>query len=139
VTIYDLATAHVQHCGASETDAEAILLEFGATAGSDIGWADIVPSIPTRWFKRIDDYALGWTMRHKRIVGAVDEAEAISNATSEQIAQAMGSLPTDALEFAVRFEALSHTEPQFPPAPRAGTARVVPISAAIRAASSDKE
>jgi hypothetical protein len=80
VTIYDLASAHIQDCGASESDAEAILLEFGAV-------------------------------------------DAINHATSEQIAQAMESLPTDALEFAVGFEALSHTEPQFPPAPRAGTAR----------------
>jgi hypothetical protein len=128
MTIYDLATAHIQDRGATPEEAEAILLEYGATSGSDIGWADIVPYIPPKWLKRIDDYAMGWTMRHKRIVGAVD---AINHATSEQIAQAMESLPTDALEFAVRFEALSHQAPQLPPAPRAGTARSV--------TSSDKE
>jgi hypothetical protein len=70
LTIYDLASKHIEECGASPEDAEAILLEFGATSGRDIGWADIVPSIPRSWLERIDDYALGWTMRHKRMVGA---------------------------------------------------------------------
>jgi hypothetical protein len=37
-------------------------------------------------------------------------ADAINRATPERIAQAMESVPTDALEFAVRFEALCHKE-----------------------------
>jgi len=32
----------------------------------------------------------------------------MNNLTSEQVAQAMEKLPTDALEWAVKFEALSH-------------------------------
>lgn len=34
----------------------------------------------------------------------------MNDLTSEQIAQAMEKLSTDALEFAVKFEALSHSE-----------------------------
>lgn len=33
-----------------------------------------------------------------------------NNATKEEIAQAMEKLPTDALEWAVKFEALAHEE-----------------------------
>jgi len=35
-------------------------------------------------------------------------AVAITNLTDEQVARAMEKLPTDALEWAVKFEALSH-------------------------------
>ena len=35
-------------------------------------------------------------------------ADAMNNATPEQIAQAMETLPTDALEFAVQFELLAN-------------------------------
>jgi len=38
-------------------------------------------------------------------------AQLMNNLSSQQIAKAMESLPTDALEWGVRFEALAHTEP----------------------------
>jgi hypothetical protein len=63
VTIYDHASEHLQDHGADEADAEAILLEFGSTSGSDIPWADIVPSIPRAWAERLDKYAVGWITR----------------------------------------------------------------------------
>jgi hypothetical protein len=37
-------------------------------------------------------------------------ARAMNRLTPEQIAQAMERLPTDALEWAVKFEALSHAQ-----------------------------
>jgi hypothetical protein len=43
-------------------------------------------------------------------------ARRIDHATHEEIAQSMETLPTDALEWAVRFEALSHpADDTFPP------------------------
>jgi hypothetical protein len=50
-------------------------------------------------------------------------ARLISHASKEQVAQAMERLPTEALEFAVRFEALGSDVPQ---RPRGDEAREVP-------------
>ena len=43
-------------------------------------------------------------------MNACEFATAINNLTPEQIAQAMEKLPTDVLEWAVRFEALATAE-----------------------------
>jgi hypothetical protein len=66
VTIYDLASEHLQDHGRSETEAAQILLEFGMLQGRDIPWGDEVPSIPRSWVERIDAYAAslsstGWS------------------------------------------------------------------------------
>lgn len=46
-----------------------------------------------------------------------DLATKISNLTPEEVAQAMETMPTDVLEFAVRFEALAFTERETTPGP----------------------
>lgn len=51
--------------------------------------------------------------RAQRLIDAIrdgvqEDARRMNSATPEQIAKAMESMPTDALEFGVRFEALGH-------------------------------
>jgi hypothetical protein len=49
-------------------------------------------------------------------------AERLNHQTSEDIAEAMELLPTDVLEWAVRFEALSHSQPSPATPPDGGRA-----------------
>jgi hypothetical protein len=50
-----------------------------------------------------------WQIERRLI--EIEQLEALNRATPEQIAQAMERLPTDVLEWAVRFESLAFGEP----------------------------
>jgi hypothetical protein len=99
MTIFELALDHMRECGMPEDDAITALEQFGAGEGRDIEWGGIAPHLSPSQLKRIDAAAVGWIHAHTLCV-----AEAINHAS--------------ALEFAVRFEALSHGaggDDNFPP------------------------